>query len=237
MSGCSDLKTIHGNVFERYLPVIESELGHQVPMLMLRAGACLEQHHQPMDLQEHTRQNLAIAQALQIDQDLPSSTRDCQSCDQAVPNIRIPKAVRACNFWLLASELDAGPAALQAWFQPTGARLPIVDALEQWQQHPTNTTSSSGAHSPARHPLAHYILLPAYAWGAASWDLELVQPFLQKFHATLGFSIEEACLAERVTVVGSEQVFPTSELHKLRLAGCQVERLNRDGTLIASDRV
>jgi hypothetical protein len=81
--------------------------------------------------------------------------------------------------------------------------------------------------------IAHYILLPMYAWGAADWDLDLIRPLMQETHPTIGFSLVEARLARRVTVVGGEQAFSPETLSMLRSAGCQVERLASDGTILA----
>jgi hypothetical protein len=50
----------------------------------------------------------------------------------------------------------------------------------------------------------------------------------------VGFSLSEAALAERVTVVGNETDFPESALNVLRAAGCFVERVEGNGTSIAS---
>ncbi len=80
----------------------------------------------------------------------------------------------------------------------------------------------------------HYVLLPLYAWGVADWDLSLIQPLLQHAHPTIGFSLAEARLARRVTVVGGPGAISAEALAMLRAAGCQVERLMEDGTLVAT---
>lgn len=88
--------------------------------------------------------------------------------------------------------------------------------------------------APAAHPINHYILLPLYAWGAANWDLALVETLMQESHPAIGFSLAEARLAKRVTVVGAEGAVSGEALAMLRQSGCQVERLLEDGTLIAT---
>lgn len=82
--------------------------------------------------------------------------------------------------------------------------------------------------------IQHYVLLPLYGWGVAEWDLNLIEPLLQTAHPTIGFSLAEARLAERVTVVGSEQVFSDEALGLLRQSGCFVERILEDGTVVAT---
>jgi hypothetical protein len=50
----------------------------------------------------------------------------------------------------------------------------------------------------------------------------------------IGFSLNYAFMAERVTVVGDTEQFPESALDLLRNAGCRVERISGDGTSIAT---
>jgi hypothetical protein len=80
----------------------------------------------------------------------------------------------------------------------------------------------------------HYLLLPMTEWGAAEWHLDAARPFILKHHPTVGYSPEEAALAEHVTVVGGEQVFSEELLNILRQRGCQVTRISGDGTEIAT---
>jgi hypothetical protein len=180
--------------------------------------------------------------------------------------------VLACNFWLLATEPN-DPLSTQAWFQPGGYHLPIVDALRQlaageepsdlhtqnqplpvpsWTQDETTATrlnnSSEELFAPAAiyaaapgnpernktHPIAHYLLLPLHESGAAEWHLEAAKPFILKFLPTVGYSPAEAALAQNVTVVGGEQIYPETMLEDLRRGGCQVTRIEGDGTEIAT---
>ena len=86
-----------------------------------------------------------------------------------------------------------------------------------------------------KRPIKHYLLLPVYEWGIADWHLDVIQPFVKKYHPTIGFSIKEAALAEKVTVVGNAQSFPDALLEKFRTYGCEVERIDGDGTTIATE--
>ena len=84
------------------------------------------------------------------------------------------------------------------------------------------------------HPINHYVLLPLYAWGASNWELSMVEALLQESHPAIGFSLAEARLAKRVTVVGADGGVSAEALAMLRHSGCQVERLMEDGTLVAT---
>jgi hypothetical protein len=164
---------------------------------------------------------------------------------------RVPAEILACNFWLLSAPADS-PHAQAAWFLPDGRSQPVVAALRQWnikQQNPLAHTewrktqpsmktlqfSESGiAPAPIGHPIAHYLLLPSIEAGITEWYLDAIRPFIKKYRPTVGFCIEEAAFAQRVTVVGGEHIFPEESLEKLLDAGCQVERIGGDGTSIAT---
>jgi hypothetical protein len=238
-------------IVDWYEDVVQHELGKHLPVILLRGGARLPARHgvdvsQP-DLLAHARQNLAVARLMAGDQEADLHFEPL-SAD-----------VLTCNFWLLAAEKSKAGAA-QAWFRPNGEPLPAVNALRQWiayrkrggapeerGREPSIPVAQSDAHPkdvqdrlPAiekpvlRHPIQHYILLPLYAWGAADWDMVAIQPLLQDSHPTVGFSLAEARLAKRVTVVGGEGAISMEALEMLRGAGCQVERILEDGTLIAT---
>jgi len=93
---------------------------------------------------------------------------------------------------------------------------------------------SSDASGGAPHLIDHYILLPLFAWGAADWELDLIKRVYNDAHPTVGFSISEARLARLVTVVGGEGSVSEDVEIMLELAGCSVERMTTNGTLIAS---
>lgn len=84
------------------------------------------------------------------------------------------------------------------------------------------------------HPIPHYLILPAYEWGITDWHLNAARPFIRKYRPMIGFSLNHAYLAERVTVVGGVEHFPETALENLRSAGCRVDRISGDGTSIAT---
>jgi hypothetical protein len=71
-------------------------------------------------------------------------------------------------------------------------------------------------------------------WGATEWHLDASRPYILKHHPTVGYSPDEAALAGQVTVIGGEQVFSEEVMNHLRQCGCQVTRIDGDGTEIAS---
>jgi hypothetical protein len=141
-----------------------------------------------------------------------------------------------------SESVDAKPVELES--------LPLVHDFEQESEAeavevtPTvslapiapdnNLDGQSSTDKDAGLPITHYVLLPLYAWGAAEWDLTAIQPLLQDTHPTVGFSLAEARLAARVTVVGGEGAVSAEALDMLRANGCRVERVLDNGMLVAS---
>ena len=82
--------------------------------------------------------------------------------------------------------------------------------------------------------IRHYLLLPSFEWGISDFHLDVIRPIIKKYQPTVGFSLEEAKNASRVTVVGGEDVFSETILNQLRAAGITVNRVDEDGTNIAS---
>lgn len=201
-------------IFEWYNHIAEAELGISCPIFLLGSGARPGDQSDPqapsVTLEQHSKINVQIAQAAS----------------------ELPEYVWACNFWLLNAEGNSVYAA-HAWYPPDGQPLPAVAALKNLvatQKVASSTTSAN----PLAQPITHYLLLPAYDWGIADWHLEVARPFIKKYRPTTGFSLEEAALAHRVTVIGSEAAFSEAALNQLRAHGCQVERITGDGTEIAS---
>ena len=231
------------HIFDWYLAVAKKELGHEIPLIILRAGE--KNSHsgrvvQVVENLEHTDLNLEIAHMMQV-----------AGNDQKVENIISPN-VLACNFWLLASEPDS-PFASQSWFRTKDEPLPVVDAFKRFvsvksivrqeqieKRYPDDQDDSEQAKGKRQviekeqPTITHYVLLPLYAWGAADWDLDLIQPLIQHSHPTIGFSLSEARLAQKVTVVGGEGAISDDAIEMLRDSGCFVERIREDGTLIAT---
>ena len=153
-------------------------------------------------------------------------------------------AVLACNFWLLAADQDSETIS-QAWIKPDGEVLPAVRVLSSASKATRSTRQTASQPEPpvskvesspvaVEHPIEHYLLLPVYEWGIADWHLEVARPFILKYQPTIGFSIKEAALAKKVTVIGGDKTFSDDEINQLRSSGCIVDQITGDGTSIAT---
>jgi hypothetical protein len=233
-------------IFDWYLTMSQAELGQKLPILLLRAGSSPSE---PGTLRskpalpfpetvavDHTRRNLTIAGLVSGE-----ATRvDTSSDPHNEKNEPVPPEVLACNFWLLSAAAES-PYCNLAWFQPDGTFLPIVSEMRKWIAG-VRAVADLGmpgsapviADNNQNHPISHYLLLPIYGWGVPEWHLDAVRPFIKEFHPTIGFSLDEASHAARVTVVGGVQAYSDQDLQPLSQAGCMIERITVDGTIVAT---
>jgi hypothetical protein len=240
-------------IFDWYAAIAQAEMGRSVPILLLRCGSRLGENPYGQsstdELRQHAEVNLSIYQLFSSqtaeNANQQSENRKGVTAGLSEENSFLNQgqhAVLCANYWLLAAAPES-PYVTSAWYQADGKMLPIVSALKQSVQSQVDIqpTSNKGYLPPraefipstSTHPIDHYLLLPIYAWGVADWDLEAIRPFLQQHHATVGFSVYEARLANRVTILGDAARISQDALTILRLAGCQIEQLNQDGTLLA----
>ena len=153
-------------------------------------------------------------------------------CGETIEELEpIPEVVLGGAFWLLAAS-EGSPAAPHAWYQPDGSVTPIVEQMLKRQSTNPKNASPTPTASQAR-PINHYVLLPAYEWGIPDFHLDALRPYIKTHQPTIGFSIEEAAKAQRVTVIGSEEEYSEDALRQLRSKGCVVERIH--GTALASE--
>lgn len=242
-------------IFDWYLGISQRVLDKRLPIMLLRAGSVPAVSAPPNGSDPSTgdreneifysQTNLEIVRQMEGDQ------------EGVDPRVIIPAEVLCCNFWLLSTSANSNYVQ-QAWFHPDGHKTPAVEMIRTWlagrhgnRMRPElaapKEVNSPGVSAPVEigatitspsvadaRLIDHYILLPLYAWGAAEWDLEAIQPILDGSHPTIGFSLAEARTAARVTVVGGDGAFSEETLNMLRSAGCVVERLQADGMLIAT---
>jgi hypothetical protein len=221
-------------IFDWYLALSKAILGKSCPVILMGAGSRLGDRLLPenliIDAPIHAKINLSIAQLMSANaaEHLPVGTEPVSS------------NVLACNFWLLTATADS-PHISQAWFLPDGSTLPAAEQLRKWvtSQNPPQSKSKPLDNLfhpvPNTKPIQHYLLLPSFSWGISGWHFELIQPFVQKYQPTIGFSINEATYASRVTILGNLSSFPAKTLDTLLNSGCVVEHIEGDGTELASN--
>ncbi len=212
-----------------YTAIAQAVIGEPRPIILLNLGSSPNGEKSPTsDQSAHVRRTLGMVQAL-----AGPSTKSKNHPSMAAVSALSPE-VLCGNFWLLSAD-QSSPCADQAWFLPGGKGSPKAQALIRWHSSPESKGDQAVTPFQIKHqPIQHYLILPAFEWGIADWHLNAARPFIRKYRPMIGFSLNYAFLAERVTVVGDDEQFPESALEQLRNAGCRVERISGDGTSIAT---
>jgi hypothetical protein len=231
-------------IFDWYTAIAQAVLQQSPQIILLEAGSKFDPKQSDISLfspRSYSDTGLTIARLLAGEQVTDPS-------DATIVLDPLPEQVISSNFWLLSAD-PSSPQAAWGWYQNDQASLPIVDSLKKYIAQPTPPKPVSApseiplrkdmptSKNPAQvlpHPIQHYLLLPTSEWIAADWHMGIIQPLIKKYHPTIGFSLQEAALASKVTIIGAPQNIPEAVLQRLHNAGCQVEQINADGTTIAT---
>ena len=182
-------------IFDWYSDISMKTVGRSLPMLALAGGARLNAGSLEMSMDDHTEKNLSIVRTLESND--------------------VSLSLKGFCFYLLAAN-ETHPHHKEVWYPSKSEPLPIVQGIQR-----LISSSTKGI----RKSLAHYVLLPdrlepteVLTWDALSKLLKEEQP-------AFGFSPLEARLAQEVTIVGGEELIPSSIENDLRKTGCTVQRI------------
>jgi len=154
------------------------------------------------------------------------------------PELDLPDEVAACNFWLLAADRSS-KYSNQAWFVEGRPQLPHTQSIAKNFPTPVAedfvnpTISNDSVYKRIQHPISHYILLANGQHGAWEQQLARMLPYISQYHPTIGFSIDEAGLAGKITIIGKSPYITAETITRLSRSGCQVEQIGEDGTNLA----
>ncbi|MBN1314062.1 MAG: hypothetical protein JXA42_01295 [Anaerolineales bacterium] len=225
-------------LFEWYQPIIKEALGHEMPLITCANGpqSGLNEGGNVLDQQIYTERVKQMAQTM-IDRELPSYVLNhafwLLSAERNDPNYS--------QRWFNPDGTPVLPAVsclenLAGAMNKSVTNVPkpgpvYSDLRAQYKNHATRQrvvptpVMPKGRMVPKQKSINHYLLLPTFEWGAARWYMDIVQEYVAAVLPTVGFSIDEAGQAERVTIVGNEQGVDALTEQKLRDNGCQVERI------------
>lgn len=222
-------------IFSWYQALGQAILDKNLPIILLESNTnqCSQTNKHVADIsrQEHDNQCLAIARMLTEN---PGTLKDSQADTGALWE-PIPQEILCFNYFLLSAPVESEFVG-QSWYQSEDDPQPIVEMFKQWKtkiatlkiNHPIPKEKSSES------VLSHYVLIPDCHEDLLAYYMDTLRGFFLKYKPAVGFSIEEALLANKITVVGDIQQYPAGTLEKLLSSGCQVEHMFRDGTVIAS---
>lgn len=223
------------HIYEWYMATAQAVLGTPLPIILLGIGNRTTNTGktglQCIGDSEYTKRMLTIAQ-LCVQNDNQCDKAEIITDGGIEP---LPTTVIACNFSFLTSALDRSDVSnIGCHSDHPGQQF--FETLRSWNQE-TQAKMVKSEPPPLESDsrvIKHYLLLPLYEWGVSDWHLDVIRPYVSKYHPTVGFSIDEASQAAKVTIIGGSRTFPDAEIEQLRMSGCSIERISGDGTSIAT---
>lgn len=192
-------------IFDWYQALIQSCLVRTLPIFLFEVYPCMEDEK---DLEIHTQNSMAITRLLAS-----------ESLLEIEP---IPPDVIGAAFWKLAT-LNPDEDDSPAWFQTGGRSLPIVSEIQGWAAQRKRAAIQNPV-LPRR--IKHYLLLPGLENSDVEIDIDFIRPLIQKFKPTIGFSIDEAKQADRVTIINLNGSITQDTANQLRNVGCLVQQID-----------
>ena len=199
------------NNFEWIQAVGERAIGKKLPIMILDAGHLGTKLSFP-DFKTSIEEIQTIYDLCRYN----TSTEDIQD-----HRIAFDESVCWCIF-----SLDTINTALQDKL--------TVDVFKQMFDGLKGTDGSSNSSIKGKKVISHYLLLPSYASGISDAILNKIRPLIKHYHPTVGFSLEEAAFAAKVSVYPDPVLFSEEQLNQLRLNGSIVEILPESGIEIAT---
>lgn len=222
-------------IYDWYQTIANALLQREVPIILFGAGIHSDQNSQklsPSQVKKNWFNQKLISLLLHNQQSI--------SLENDISIEPVPPTVLACNFWVLASEHEQKETD-SAWFLDRNIQNPYVsEMIESFRQEqkaiPTKNSKQgkSRRSDPKQCLLNHYVLLPNYEHEISEWDFQQITPLLIKSKATIGYSVDEAILAHKVSLLDGENKYSDATLHNLKKFGCVIEYIGNNGTTIAT---
>jgi hypothetical protein len=141
--------------------------------------------------------------------------------EKDIPSIDFDETVHSVNF------------DLETFAEIYGKTLSI-EKIEKIFIDNTPQIENDSKEPDSKKTISHYLLLPSHTSGVSDAVLNKVRPVIKKFHPTVGFSLQEAAHARKVSVFPDPLLFGEEAINELRSAGCTVEILPETGIDIAT---
>jgi len=223
-------------IFDWYSAISNAAIGETFPIYLFGIG---QNSYSLLDRTYH-----AIEQQVRAKR-LPAIIHSClDASENKISNpekpdeaeIKLAENIQACFFYCI------GEAPLPDNEAKTTETEKLIDekTLKAWQRIYQSKTGraipswENVNNKSLSQPIDHYLLLPKNEWGISEWHYESIRPFVFQHQPTVGFSILEATNSAKVTVAGDSQAFTEDDIQLLINAGCKVQRLNPDGTTVAT---
>lgn len=197
-----------------YTKMVEPIIGYQPKVLMFWFGSRTYQEPETRSEQLNDLVSLALDQG--ISNNIHPISKNVISCIfdplSTVANLNIPELVSKDEMLGKVMNKD----------------LPIESLFEQ---DPFDHIAKNVASWV--YPIDHYLLLPKFDWGIPEHILEKIRPIMKSEQPTIGFSLDEAALARKVTVWNENHAFSEGQLEYLKNSGCLIDEKIVSGIEVA----
>lgn len=244
--GVEDQRGFH--IFDWYNAIFDEHLGERRPLISLAGGPRLGDQADAslpsVNEARHascTKEIMELVNANQLPANLINLNFWLLTADAASPFAR-EAWFKSDGGTLAATTVlrsEAGAAQIQTAPTGDGALTPgsaAHELLMRLRQAPVGAKAlnASGpgvdrvttATTAEARPLRHYLLLPTFEWGVSEWHWTAALDVVRTYRPTVGFSVDEAGLAAKVTILGNEQGVSAEVEEQLRGRGCEVERVS-----------
>lgn len=197
--------------FEWVQAIGERTIGKKLPVIILDAG-----HTGPTPTKEGVDPSLEYIKSIY---ELCYSQSENEGIKKNL--FSFDKSICWCTF-----SLDTIRAAFEAQLS-VDTFLQIFTGLNRENSHSKSENNN-------KKVISHYLLLPSFASGVSDAVLNKVRPLIKKYQPTVGFSLEEAACASKVSVYPEPVLFSDEKISQLRSTGSIVEILPESGIEIAT---
>lgn len=223
-------------IYEWYQAITNALLQKEVPIILLNTGLPKNPKSQKLN-QEEIRQSWFNQKIIS----LLLHSQQSLALDENLSIEPVHPMVLACNFWLLASDDDL-PESDFAWFVNEKPQNPFVEEMvESFKEEQKQILTSlekqkkSKRSDPKQCLIKHYVLLPDREYGISDWEFDHIKLLINKNKTTVGFSIDEAILSNKVTLISEIANYSKETIRMLKKFGCIIEQFQEDGTTLATE--
>lgn len=208
--------------FEWYSAISEAVLQKKCPIILLQAGLPAAPDRLPRHEVQSEEMDSTFMEIFQL-------INTPRRLDDEIDPPRLEEEVISLNFWLLSASKQS-PEFTFAWFEDTQPIRKAAAQLCAEREVATNRPAMEGILDEnnirkALRPIQHYLYIGENGRSDLSTIFQKYAGFIAQFHPTLGFSLEEARLANRITLAVHKNDVPAELLQALQKQGCQIDWL------------
>lgn len=210
--------------FDWYSAISEAVLQKKSPMILLQAGLPAAPETIPAESTKLPELDENFIEILNL-----ISISGTSQTTEGSKRLILPEEIISVNFWLLSADQSTHDSPF-IWFKETQPARKAASHLCFVKNIQTKRSSLPGildeeSLRKAIRPLQHYLYLGENGEANLASVLQKHSSFILQHHPTIGFSIDEARLANRITLAVAAEKVPEDLLNTLQKQGCQIDWL------------